>query len=274
MDKRSKKKDNLYWHSAFATGLRYELDGYTDQLQIETEHQLSKEALRIDMLVIKKAKELEIEKNIGRIFKEHNIIEYKSPSDYLSISDYNKVKGYAYLYSAFENITPQQITVTFIVPEINDSLKSYLLDIEGFEIDSVDDGILYIKDSSFSVQVIEQRKLSVDKNLFVATLNKAVTAVNLSKLLNELSRQNVTFKNNPFVEVVTRANPKTFKEAVKMQAEQTFEEVVRELGAEIGLTDNMHRMKEIAKKMLNVGDPLEKIALITDLDIETIKGLK
>ena len=265
----NKPKDNLYWHSAFAAGIRYEFEGYADKLDIETEHQLSKEALRIDMLVIKKENDLQIEKNIGKIFKAHNIVEYKSPSDALSPDDYNKVKGYAYLYAAFERVDFNQVTITFIVPEITPSLRAFLTDANPFHITTIDDGIHYVQDNSFSIQIIEQKKVSVDKNLFVSALGKNLTAINYNRAINELHRQGISLKNNPFVEVVTKANPDIVKEVMKMQAEKTFEEVVREWGQENGMVDR----KLVAKKMLRVGDSLEKIALITDLDMDTIKAL-
>jgi len=226
------------------------------------------------MLVIKKSKDLKIEKNLGKIFKEHNILEYKSPSDNLALSDYSKVKGYAYLYCAFENITPQQVTITFIVPELTAVLRSYLTNVEGFDITVVDDGICYVDDKSFSVQVIEQKKLSVDKNLFVGTLNKSVTAVDMNKLLNEVHQRGIALKNNPFIEVVAKANLDIVEEVINMQTELTFDEFITEWGVKRGMVDNVQRMKEIAKKMLNIGEPLEKIALITDLDIATIESLR
>ena len=149
------KKDNLYWHGAFANGIKYELTEYTSNLTIETEHSLSKEALRIDMLVIKKDTDVSIEKNIGKIFKERNIVEYKSPTDRLSPNDYNKVKGYAYLYSAFENVPVNQITITYIIPEITPKLKDFLAEENDFKITEIDDGISYIKDNAFTAQIIE-----------------------------------------------------------------------------------------------------------------------
>ena len=269
MSEKTKPKDNLYWHSAFATSIQYELAAYIDQLDIETEHQLSKEALRIDMLVIKKDKNLKIEKNIGRLFKEHNLIEYKSPSDYLSPDDYNKVKGYAYLYAAFESISPQQLTLTFIVPEITPRLREYLIDENRFAITTVDDGINYVGDNSFSVQIIEQKKLSPDKNLFVGALSRAVSAVNYSRAISELHRQGISIKNNPFVEVVARANHAILKEVLQMETDQALKEVLLSLRGQLGLID----AKEVAKKMLKIGISLTEIALITDLDIDIIKSL-
>ena len=115
--------------------------------------------------------------------------------------------------------------------------------------------------------------MSSDKNLFVATLCKEVTAKDYNKAINELNRQGISLKNNPFVEVVTKANPTIVKEVMKMQAEKTFEEVIREWGAENGMVDRVTEMKEVAKKMLRVGDSLEKVSLVTDLDIEILKTL-
>lgn len=40
------------------------------------------------------------ELNIGRIFRKYNIIEYKSPVDYLGIDDFYKVYGYLCFYKA------------------------------------------------------------------------------------------------------------------------------------------------------------------------------
>jgi hypothetical protein len=145
------------------TSLGYELSDYGNKLTLEVEHQLSKEALRIDAIVIKKDRNLVIEKNIGKIFKEYNIVEYKSPTDSLSVNDYNKTKGYAYLYSAFKNLDPNQVTITFVIPKITPTLKRYLTENNQFTIVTVDDGISYINEHSFTTQIIEQEHLSIKK---------------------------------------------------------------------------------------------------------------
>ncbi len=67
------------------------------------EYLLSKKPLQMDILIIKKLKDIQIRKDIGRIFRKHNIIEYKSPSDNLSINDFYKVYGYACIYQSDTN---------------------------------------------------------------------------------------------------------------------------------------------------------------------------
>ncbi|WP_106007977.1 hypothetical protein [Clostridium luticellarii] len=46
-------------------------------LEFTTEYQLTDEPLRIDVLVVKKLKEIEIHKSLERIFKKYNILEYQ-----------------------------------------------------------------------------------------------------------------------------------------------------------------------------------------------------
>ena len=80
-----KKKSVIYWHPAFFANIQIELKDEADKLTFENEHQLSKKPLQIDVLIIKKEKSGQIRKNIGRIFKKHNVIEYKSPGDRKSV---------------------------------------------------------------------------------------------------------------------------------------------------------------------------------------------
>ena len=79
------------WHPAFVEALMMELRDYMDVLDFHPEYNLTSEPLRIDCVVIKKAKGAVIEKNIAAIFRDVNLVEYKSPTDYLSIDDFYKV---------------------------------------------------------------------------------------------------------------------------------------------------------------------------------------
>ncbi|MDR2483260.1 MAG: hypothetical protein LBD08_06475 [Treponema sp.] len=68
------------------------LDEYRSCPEFETEHQLTAEPLRIDLLIIKKKPEIIIKKNIGAIFRQVNVIEFKSPDDYISVDDFYKAE--------------------------------------------------------------------------------------------------------------------------------------------------------------------------------------
>jgi len=82
------------WHPAFIQAIKLELENYLDVLTFESEHQLTTEPLKIDVLIIKKNKNVVIEKNIAQIFRLFNVVEYKSPKDRVSVEDYHKTQCY------------------------------------------------------------------------------------------------------------------------------------------------------------------------------------
>ena len=109
---------------------------------------LSKKPLQIDELVIKVHDNEKIQKNIGRIFRKHNIVEYKSPKDYLSVDDFYKVYGYTCFYKAdtaqADSIAIHDITITFVCHRYPRSLMRHLTEERGYEIHREEDGIYYI----------------------------------------------------------------------------------------------------------------------------------
>lgn len=106
------------WHPAFYAGIQIELEQEKDQLEFQNEYQLGTKPKVIDVLIINKNTERPLRKNIARIFKKRNIIEYKGPIDYLSIDDFYTVYGYACFYKAdaqlVDAIRIDEITLTFI----------------------------------------------------------------------------------------------------------------------------------------------------------------
>jgi hypothetical protein len=66
----------ITWHTAFFDAIRLELEQYGSALEFKNEQQLATEPLRIDVIIIKKAKELVITKNIAAIFREYNLAEF------------------------------------------------------------------------------------------------------------------------------------------------------------------------------------------------------
>ena len=112
------KKRILQWHSAFFAGLQIELREEAQKLIFENEHMLSNKPMQIDVLIVKKNSNESIKKNIGQIFRKHNIIEYKSPDDYLSIDDFYKVYGYTCFYKSdtgkANEIKTDELTISFV----------------------------------------------------------------------------------------------------------------------------------------------------------------
>ena len=79
---RSSEKKPFQWHPANYAGLQIEFEDEKEYLSFEDEHQLGTKPMAIDILIIKNTEGYKVKKNIGRIFRKYNIIEYKSPDDY------------------------------------------------------------------------------------------------------------------------------------------------------------------------------------------------
>ena len=74
------------WHTAFFEAIQMELEKYSQGLDFAYEYQLAAKPLKIDVVIIKKPKDVFINKNIASIFRMVNILEYKSPVEYREIN--------------------------------------------------------------------------------------------------------------------------------------------------------------------------------------------
>lgn len=159
-----KVEKKLQWHSAFYAGIQIELEEDAGNLIFENEHQLATKPLGVDVLIIKKRKEKPVKKNIGKLFKEHNIVEYKSPDDSLSIDDYYKVMGYACIYKAdvqqVDIIKAEEITITFVCKKYPQKLINYLKEKERYNLKQYDMGIYYVFGELFPVQIVVTSRLA------------------------------------------------------------------------------------------------------------------
>jgi hypothetical protein len=81
--------DEIQWHPAFYAAAILELQENIEELELMPEYNLSKEPIRIDLLIQKN--------NAGSIKNE-----YKSPLDGMSIDDFSKTLGYALLYKGYQ----------------------------------------------------------------------------------------------------------------------------------------------------------------------------
>ena len=147
--KRQKNEELRQWHPAFFAGIQIELEEESANLVFENEHQLGTKPKEIDVLIVKKQKDVPIKKNIGRIFRKYNIIEYKSPNDYLSIDDFYKVYGYACFYKSdtikANQIPVEELTITFVCRKYPRKLMQHLRKVQGLHIDRRDEGIYYME---------------------------------------------------------------------------------------------------------------------------------
>ena len=94
----TEKKSLIEYHYGFYAAIQFEYEAAHAELTFLQEYDLGKEPVRLVMLVITNGEPSILNDPIGRFFRKHNVIEYKSPDDALSINDFYKAQGYACIY--------------------------------------------------------------------------------------------------------------------------------------------------------------------------------
>ncbi|MDR1963349.1 MAG: hypothetical protein LBQ50_06185, partial [Planctomycetaceae bacterium] len=198
------------WHPAFWGAIQLELDEYRDVLTFEAEYQLTAEPLKIDVVIIKKLRDIVIEKNIARIFQNYNILEYKSPNDSVSISDYHKTHCYSRSYVANNNVDITDMSVTIVTTKRPRKLFGYLAN--RFSITSSQRGIYVVEGDTSPTQIVVSRELAENENLWLTNLNKKLTSARLTRLLTEVAKHRKDTAVDAYIDVVAEANFETFQE--------------------------------------------------------------
>lgn len=218
---RSSEKKLFQWHPANYAGLQIEFEDEKKYLSFEDEHQLGTKPMAIDILIIKNTEGYKVKKNIGRIFRKYNIIEYKSLDDYLSIDDFYKVYGYTCFYKAdtptVNQIEVNELTITFISRKYPRKLLRHLELERGFAIQKIESGIYYIVGDAIPIQFIVANKLSQTENLWLKGLTNQLHNYELTAALTKdyyEHKQNTLYES--VMDIIMRANKKQFEEANNM----------------------------------------------------------
>lgn len=221
MNSMVKENTALQWHPAFFAGLQIELAEEAQYLIFENEHQLGTKPKEIDVLVIKKDSNVAIRKNIGRIFRKHNIIEYKSPEDYLSIDDFYKVLGYGCFYKSdvttVDAIKAREITISFVTKRYPQKVIRHLVKEKKLQIRKADNGIYYVEGDYFPIQFVVTSQLSVNENFWLHSLTNDLKETSEARKI--ISRYTNYPKSNLYqsvMEIIVKANKELFEEASGM----------------------------------------------------------
>jgi hypothetical protein len=218
------------WHPAFVQAMQQELEQYQDKLEFLPEHPLTAEPLEIDVVIIKKAPEAVIEKNIARIFKRINLLEYKSPEDYFSVSDFHKVLGYAFLYASFNKTPLEEMTISVIETRHPRDLLKYLGE-RRCGVTENSPGVYVVSGHLVAIQIIECQKLALKENLWLKGLNTHLQTAEATIILEESRKRSKEAQLGAYLHALLSANQETIEEVAKMAKERkTLEEVLERTG--------------------------------------------
>ena len=170
---------NIQWHPGFYGAAELEFISNKGDLEFQREFNLSKEPIRMDLLIIKKLSNVRTENEIGHIFRKFNVVEYKSNDDALSIDDYYKTVGYACLYKGLgetvDQIPANELTISIFREsyprEMFEAMKNL-----GLEIKERYPGIYYIsgKQALFDTQIVVTKQLDKGIHHILHVLSKNV----------------------------------------------------------------------------------------------------
>jgi hypothetical protein len=268
---------SIQWHPAFYQAIMLELEQYKDVLQFIPEYPLTTEPLRIDVLIIKKQKGVAIEKNIAAIFRSDNIVEYKSPEDYVSVNDFYKVYGYACLYASLSpQVTITDLTITFVESRYPKDLIAHLTEVRGYKVEKNGKGIYTVNGDIIPIQIIDSKELSATENLWLKDLNDGLDKTLARQIWIEIDKQGKAAHIGAYLEAIFNANVTIMREVSKLSdVALTMDKVLEEAGltAIWEARGEEKRAIEIAKSLLITGWSIEEIVDVTKLDKETIKGL-
>lgn len=218
---RKMNSTTLQWHPAFYAGIQIELQNEAEYLIFENEHQLGTKPREIDVLIIKKDTDKVLQTNIGKIFRTYNIMEYKSPADYLSIDTFYRVYAYACFYKSdapkVNEIPAEEITISFICTHYPRKLINYLSSKRGCRVKMADQGIYYIEGDYFPMQIICIEKLSKEENFWLSSLTDRIeTTEHALEIMHAYEGHYNEKLYESIVDIIVKANSTKFKEVSNM----------------------------------------------------------
>lgn len=281
--------DKLQWHPAFCAAAGLEFHEDIERLELKPEHNLGKEPIRIDLLIIKEGSTGQIKNEIGHIMRTYNVIEYKSPEDALTIDDFYKTIGYACLYKGYgeyvDAVPINELTIS-IFREARPEKMFLTLQRYGHKIQERYPGIYYVTEHlPFPAQIIVTQELEPGEHRSLRILSNHAKKEDVEEFLRKAKGMN-TPRDRQNVEAVlqvsVKANDELYREirrdanmcdALRELMKDDLEDA-RKMGEAKGKAEG--KIMGEAKIIINMnhsGMSPENIASITGKDLDEINAI-
>ena len=160
------------------------------ELSKNTTAKTPEKPLQIDCTVVKVKKNCRIKNEIGKIFRTHNIFEYKSPKDELNIDTFYKAVAYACLYKVLpkhvNEIPTDELTVTLLRDRKPVKLL-HELEQTGYGCQTEASGIYYVSGVMFPMQIIVSSELDTNLHVQLKALTNQLDKPLIRRYLEEAS---------------------------------------------------------------------------------------
>ena len=277
--------DKLQWHPAFCAAAGLEFHEDIERLELKPEYNLSKEPIRIDLLIIKEGSTGQIKNEIGHIMRIYNVIEYKSPEDALSIDDFYKTIGYACLYKGYgeyvDAVPINELTIS-IFREARPEKMFLTLQKYGHKIEERYPGIYYVTEHlPFPAQIIVTQELEPREHRSLRILSNHAKKEDVEEFLKEVEKMNTPRERQnveAVLQVSVKANDELYRE-IRRDAnmcdalrELMKDDIEREVSAARKLGESEGEAKIIIN-MNHSGMTPENIASITGKNLDEIRAI-
>ena len=268
------------WHPAFCAAVRLELKE-NKMLQFINEFNLTEKPLEVDMLIINKPSDMAIDNLLGEFFEEHNLLEYKSPTDH-NFNQYSIFQALSYVYYYCDRYQTRDVTLSLIVSRAQFDLLKWL-DGEKIAYSRRHQGIYTLHGISFvKVQIVVTEEIDSSTFQWLSALTDQLTETKAKDIVMktyELQAMEEKRLADSVMQVLMRANRSVFD---KIKGDKTMSEALMELMrpevnkyAETYAEDQVKkRAIESAKIMLQYGSDIDYIQLVTHLTDQEITQLQ
>lgn len=233
------------WHAGFEALLRIEIHKYGNQVRIETEHVLGEDPPRTDYLILREDEGLVMDKEIFKIFRAHNVIEYKNPHDSLNERVIRKICGYANFYIGLAehegDVPPAQVTISIFRAVKNPQLFREMLE-RGNLVQSSTAGIYYVTGlTDLPFQIVITGELEGTEYAAYRALTEHVDEKDVTEVIAEGGKE---------TDNVLKEHYRVFLNLVAEKNPGVIEEIRRDVSMDSVL---MHIMKDEVDKKVSEG---------------------
>ncbi len=248
-------------------GLMLSLHDYRDRLEVHTGFKLNRKPRELDCLMIDRLDDgEEMDNDIARFFRKHNIIELKNPAETLNIGVVWKAVSYAAQYisqNLKSNESADDVTVSII--RASKPRKSFRqMSDRGYRISNDYPGIYYIYDvADVRMQIVVTSELKGDEFAALKIQKNRIDEDDLRIFANQTKE--IYLSEIDFVEMVLRYGIYDFaglremdKEAGEMDRKNQWREYLKEFFDEAEEKGREEGRKEGRKELQAQNNMLKK----------------
>ena len=198
---------------------------------ISPERELTRKPLRIDFLILKKDGGWHMKSRLGRLLKNHTILEYKGATDRLGIDDIYKGMAYISLYLSSGTGDSEQskkipdaeeVLLMFVCSVYPRKVMKYLGDVFRGE---TEPGIYRFRIWKTDIVIMVQSRLEGEDFLWLRNLSLCVDAVEFDRMARQALERLEDKRRDELIQFIGEVNPYLWEESENMC--KIFEEVER-----------------------------------------------